>query len=131
VCDSWLVFENFLANMGEPPPNMSIDRIDPNGNYEPGNCRWATHKQQTANRRPFKQIGLRGERNSKAKLAATDVEQIRALKGILPQWQIAQIFGVNQSNISQILAGKTWVCDTAPDPVPAFDAVGATMTSPW
>ena len=80
MCDSWLVFENFLANMGEPPPNMSIDRIDPNGNYEPGNCRWATHKQQTANRRPFKQIGLRGERSSKAKLAATDVEQIRALK---------------------------------------------------
>ena len=31
MCDSWLVFENFLANMGEPPPNMSIDRIDPNG----------------------------------------------------------------------------------------------------
>lgn len=52
VCDRWDVFENFLADMGfRPSDNHSIDRIDPNGNYEPSNCRWATRKQQGRNKR--------------------------------------------------------------------------------
>jgi hypothetical protein len=52
VCERWLIFENFYADMGEPPPGMSLDRIDLHGNYEPGNCRWATVAEQLANRRP-------------------------------------------------------------------------------
>lgn len=47
-------FENFLACMGPRPSGMTLDRIDPNGNYEPGNVRWATPKEQTRNRRPKK-----------------------------------------------------------------------------
>jgi hypothetical protein len=75
VCERWLnSFENFLADMGRTPggdtglrhekcahcgarlksrPRYSLGRIDPDGNYEPGNCKWETHKEQIRNRRPF------------------------------------------------------------------------------
>jgi hypothetical protein len=54
ICDRWRYdFAAFLADMGrKPSPRLSIDRIDNDGNYEPGNCRWATTKQQAMNKRP-------------------------------------------------------------------------------
>jgi hypothetical protein len=47
----WTKFENFLKDMGERPDGKTLDRIETNGNYEPGNCRWATKKQQERNKR--------------------------------------------------------------------------------
>lgn len=50
VCDRWNLFENFLADMGVKPEGTSIDRIDPKGNYEPGNCRWSDSEKQANNK---------------------------------------------------------------------------------
>jgi hypothetical protein len=51
ICERWMSFANFLADMGERPEGKTLDRIDSHGNYEPGNCRWATVVEQRKNRR--------------------------------------------------------------------------------
>lgn len=64
VCESWMSFKNFLADMGERPPGMTIERIETNGNYEPGNCRWATPKEQARNQRTNHIIEIKGVRKT-------------------------------------------------------------------
>lgn len=51
VCDRWLTFSNFLADMGERPVKTTLDRLDGARGYEPGNCRWATIQEQQGNTR--------------------------------------------------------------------------------
>ena len=52
ICDRWLnSFEDFLTDMGKRPEGYSLDRINPNGNYEVSNCRWATTQEQSNNKR--------------------------------------------------------------------------------
>jgi len=60
VCQRWDRFENFLADMGEAPKGLTLDRIDNDGNYEPGNCRWATKKEQCNNKRTTVTMTLDG-----------------------------------------------------------------------
>lgn len=62
VCDRWREnFDAFLADVGPRPPGMWLERIDNDGNYEPGNCRWATPAEQQRNTRRNVRLTVGGE----------------------------------------------------------------------
>ncbi len=60
VCARWASFEAFFADMGPRPAGTTIDRVMSNGNYEPGNCRWATRHEQNRNKRSNRFITFDG-----------------------------------------------------------------------
>lgn len=60
VCDRWHKFESFFADMGECPQGRTLERIDNDGHYEPGNCRWATQAEQLRNTRRSRRIPYEG-----------------------------------------------------------------------
>jgi len=53
ICEEWMAFPNFLNDMGKRTKGKSLDRIDPDGNYEPENCRWSNPDVQVKNRRMY------------------------------------------------------------------------------
>ena len=100
VCDEWRnSFKAFLHDMGRAPsPAHTVDRIDNDGNYDSGNCRWATRKTQARNR-------------NYVKMSLAGAEQIRNLyaKGNIRQVDLAKQFNVSQRTISLIVRRETWV----------------------
>ena len=112
VCPEWNLpypegFENFLASMGaKPSPELTLDRMDNDGNYEPTNCRWATRTQQVANRRSFAGPGMRGEENFGSKLTDTDVRAIRASNE--RRKVLAMRYNVTIGTIDDIRAKRRW-----------------------
>lgn len=81
VCPQWLTFQGFLADMGErPSPEHTLDRINNDGNYEPGNVRWATRKEQSRNRGITPRIEHQGEHKALCDVAdhfAVDANSLR------------------------------------------------------
>ncbi len=69
VCERWNYYLNFLADMGERPHGMTLDRIDNDGDYSPDNCRWATRVEQMNNSRINRFITVNGERLTVAQAA--------------------------------------------------------------
>ncbi len=62
VCPRWKLFVHFAADMGTRPPDGMLDRINNDANYEPGNCKWSTRKEQNSNRRNCIYVDCDGER---------------------------------------------------------------------
>lgn len=93
VCARWDSFETFLHDMGPRPTGCSLDRIDVNGNYEPGNCRWATSKQQFRNLRKTLYVTYRGERISLCDLyerEAPSIQYMTFVSRVKTGWDIRQ-----------------------------------------
>ena len=109
ICDRWMIrgqgFWNFLADMGERPEGMSLDRIDNDGGYCPENCKWSTRKEQTANANL-----ATGERHGMAKMT---IEKAREAKQLIAEGltlkEIAAQLGVARTTISDIKHGRTWI----------------------
>ena len=102
VCDRWLTFDNFLADIGQRPPGMTLDRF-PNrtGNYEPGNVRWATATEQSRGRRTTKYTG---------KLEPHEPAQIRWLASLgYFQRDIGAHFDISQTMVGKIVRNERWI----------------------
>lgn len=70
ICDRWMQgYEYFLADMGERPDGLSIDRIDVNNGYSPDNCKWATNHEQANNKRNSAYIEYMGKKQTIAQWA--------------------------------------------------------------
>ena len=87
LCDRWYRFEEFLQDMGEAPEGASIDRIDCNGDYAPGNCRWATVEQQRNNCRTNRFVECWGQRKTVAEWAkATGLNAMPLIMRLNSNW---------------------------------------------
>lgn len=94
VCDRWRKFENFYADMGpRPSKELSLDRIDPNGNYEKSNCRWATKSEQSYNRRVAKLYDINGRK--------------------LNIQEVSELTGLNKSTLKYRLNRSGWPLEKA------------------
>jgi hypothetical protein len=90
VCARWQSFENFLADMGERPAGTTIDRIDNDGNYEPGNCRWATQVEQSNNRSSSRLLTHKGETMTVAEWAErTGMKHATILHRLNRGWSVS------------------------------------------
>lgn len=100
VCERWMdSFENFFSDMGKRPSEKhSIDRVENNGNYEPGNCRWATKKHQNRNKRNNHKLCFSGESKT------------------IQEW--SEITGINHGTIESRIRKSKWTVEKSLTVIP-------------
>lgn len=97
VCSRWKDFENFASDMGLPPDStMTINRIDNDGNYEPGNCHWATREEQCSNKRTSNIITFNGQSKTVTQWAFDTGQSVSGLKWRIQNgWDLAVALNQN------------------------------------
>jgi hypothetical protein len=101
ITPAWMIFDNFLADMGECPKGLTLDRIDNNKGYSADNCKWSTRMEQAKNRRPTSEWKSVGH----PKISDDAVLKIREDKR--PRKLIAQEYGITPHYVSSIRCFKT------------------------
>ena len=101
VCDRWKDFSNFYEDMGEPPRGLTLDRIDNSKGYEPGNCRWATHKEQSQNSRTPKLFTFNGQTKNITEWAEELGITQSAVHLRLMRWPLEKALGTKRTNKSK------------------------------
>lgn len=104
VCKRWRnSFEAFLADMGQPPKGMTLDRKNNDGPYSPGNCRWATHKEQSRNQRRNRLVSWRGQTQCVSAWAEECGISVKVLAGRLEDgWPVEAALTVPVSRSNRI-----------------------------
>lgn len=97
VCDRWTTFANFLADMGERPAGMTIERRDRGRGYEPGNCIWATALVQARNTR----------RNVLTVESAREAHRLIGMGASVAD--VAAVLGATYSAVRSLKIGRTWL----------------------
>jgi hypothetical protein len=100
ICDRWLhSFENFYADMGQPPEGYTLERVNNDGDYAPANCKWASRAEQAVNMRRSR------------KITASQAEEIRRIAGSEnrgPYTAIAKTYGISAALVCRIAKGQAW-----------------------
>ena len=95
VCERWLTFDNFLADMGVRPAGMTLDRYpNNNGNYEPGNCRWIGRKENSRNRSDNRLLTYQGQTKTIAEWVEAGAQSLSTIQGRLAMgWSDDRVLG--------------------------------------
>lgn len=97
VCDRWRKFEHFLADMGTRPEGFELERNNNDGNYEPGNCRWATPTEQSNNRRSSHWLTVAGQTHTISEWARlTGIRASKIFKRLKRGWSPEKALEVSQ-----------------------------------
>lgn len=106
ICERWMEsFENFLADMGEKPEGLTLDRRDNNGPYSPENCAWASRKAQAENRRSNRILEFGGKRQILSQWAADMGEPVTLLAGRLDRgWPVERALTEPRCSLAESLA---------------------------
>jgi hypothetical protein len=109
VCERWVSFENFLADMGERPDGTTLGRFGDVGDYEPFNCSWQTDEEQKFHARARGFIKPRRIALTGAKLNQQQVAEVKQLLGEGTRGvDIAKQYGISQSTVCDIRKGRIW-----------------------